>query len=62
MLPRDPEMFRLDGHILMQSDHIRSFVMIRSTKEVGEEKDHSGMQFRDVAYVLEEEGVDALVS
>lgn len=62
MLPRDPEMFRLDGHILMQRDHVRSLVVIRPAEEMSEEEDHRRMQLRDVADVLEEEGVDTLVS
>lgn len=61
MFPSDVEMLGLDGHILMQADHIGSLVVVGPTEEVCEEEDHGGMQLGDVTYVLEEEVVDALV-
>ena len=61
MFPGDVEMLGLDGHILMQRDHVRSLVVVGPAEEMGEEEDHGGMQLGDVADIFEEEVVDALV-
>lgn len=61
MLPGDVEVLGLDGHILMQRDHIWSFVVVGPAEEMSEEEDHGRMQLGDVADIFEEEVVDALV-
>ena len=61
MLPIDPEVLGLDGHILVERDHVGALVVVGPAEEVREEEDHGGVQLGNVADVLEEEVVDALV-
>ena len=51
----------LDRHLFMELNHIRAFVVIRSSKEEGKELNHCGVQLGNVAYILKEEVVDAFV-
>jgi hypothetical protein len=61
VLPCNVEVDLRDRHVLVQFDHVGTFVVVGSAEEEGEELHHGGVQFGDVADILEEEVVDALV-
>ena len=61
MFPGDVEVLLLNWHPLVQFDHVRAFVVVGSSEEKGQELDHGGMQFGDVANILKEEVVNPLV-
>ena len=62
VFPGDVKVDALDRHVLVQGHHVRALVVVRPSEQRSQELHHRRVQLRDVAYVLQEEIVDSLVS
>lgn len=61
MLPCYVEMLWANWHSLMKFFHYWAFVVVGSSEDVGQEKDHCWVKLWDVANILEKEGIDAII-
>jgi len=48
-------------HIFMQRVHIRTIIVVRSTKQKSQVLHHSRMQFWDITNILQEKIIDTLI-
>lgn len=52
VLPSDVEMYVLDGHVLVERNHVWALVVAGASEERGQELDHGRVQLWDVADIL----------
>lgn len=62
VFPGDVVVLWLDRHVLVQADHVRPLVVVGPSEQSRQELHHGRVEFGDVAHVLEEEVVDAVVA
>jgi len=61
VFPSDMVVHGFNRHMLMQFYHVGASVVVRSSKQVGQEENHRGVQLGDVTDIFQEKLVDAFV-
>lgn len=61
MFPVHLEMAFLDGHVFMECNHVRAFVVVRATEFTNEVQRYCVVQFWDITDVLQPKRIESIV-